>query len=179
MLYVVSEDTERVIGERRMATLRDLGSDPSVVRTEQETLEFAGRQLDRNRRDLPFTVTYLFDNAGGTARLAESTGIAAGHPAAPAALAAGDPDPVWPVAALLRGESAVVDLDSSRFAGLPAGPWTRATARSSASWPDTSRRGSRAHAATRTSSAARRSSPNWTAPRPRSSPTSATSSAPR
>ena len=51
MLCVVSEDTERVIGERRMATLRDLGSDPSVVRTEQETLDFAGRQLDRNRRD--------------------------------------------------------------------------------------------------------------------------------
>src|SRR3954452_4216776 len=30
MLCVVSEETERVIGERRMATLRDLGSDPSV-----------------------------------------------------------------------------------------------------------------------------------------------------
>jgi hypothetical protein len=58
MLCVVSEETERVIGERRMATLRDLGSDPSVVRTEQETLDFAGRQLDRNRRDLPFTLTY-------------------------------------------------------------------------------------------------------------------------
>src|SRR5271156_7120488 len=54
MLCVVSEDTERVIGERRMATLRDLGSDPSVVRTEQETLDFAGRQLERNREDLPF-----------------------------------------------------------------------------------------------------------------------------
>ena len=61
MLCVVSEDTERVIGERRMATLRDLGSDPSVVRTEQETLDFAGRQLARNRRDLPFTLTYLFE----------------------------------------------------------------------------------------------------------------------
>ena len=124
MLCVVSEDTERVIGERRMATLRDLGSDPSVVRTEQETLEFAGRQLDRNRRDLPFTLTYLFDEDGAIARLAGSTGIAAGHPAAPAALAAGDPDPVWPVAALLRGESALVSLVSARFAGLPAGAWS-------------------------------------------------------
>ena len=75
MLCVVREDTERVIGERRMATLRDLGSDPSVVRTEQETLEFARRQLDRNRQDLPFTLTYLFDPVefdgdGPTARLA-------------------------------------------------------------------------------------------------------------
>ena len=124
MLCVVSEDTERVIGERRMATLRDLGSDPSVVRTEQETLDFAGRQLDRNRRDLPFTLTYLFGDDGAAARLAGSTGIAAGHPAAPAALAAGDPDPVWPVAALLRGESALVSLASARFAGLPAGAWS-------------------------------------------------------
>ena len=90
MLCVVSEDTERVIGERRMATLRDLGSDPSAVRTEQETLEFAGRQLDRNRQDLPFTLTYLFDDDGATARLAASTGIAAGHPAAPAVARGGD-----------------------------------------------------------------------------------------
>ncbi len=59
MLCVVSEDTQQVIGERRMATLRDLGSDPSVVRTEEETLAFADRQLGQNLRDLPFTLTYL------------------------------------------------------------------------------------------------------------------------
>jgi PAS domain S-box-containing protein len=124
MLCVVSEDTERVIGERRMATLRDLGSDPSLVRTERETLEFAGRQLDRNRRDLPFTLTYLFEGDGAAALLAGSTGIAAGRPAAPAALAADDPDPLWPVAALLRGEPALVDLDGARFSGLPTGAWS-------------------------------------------------------
>jgi PAS domain S-box-containing protein len=144
MLCVVSEDTERVIGERRMATLRDLGSDPSVVRTEQEALQFAGRQLQRNQRDLPFTLSYLFDDSaasdgaanhgaanhgaashsGAVARLAGSTGIAAGHPAAPATLTAGDPDPAWPVTALARGEPALVDLGSARFPGLPAGAWS-------------------------------------------------------
>lgn len=123
MLCVVSEDTERVIGERRMATLRDLGSDPSVARTEQETLAFAGRQLDRNRRDLPFTLTYLFEGDGAIARLAGSTGIAGGHLAAPAVLAASDPDPVWPVAAMRRAEPALAALDGARFAGLPAGEW--------------------------------------------------------
>ncbi|HYX57566.1 MAG TPA: ATP-binding protein, partial [Streptosporangiaceae bacterium] len=121
MLCVVSEDTDRIIGERRMATLRDLGSDPRVVRTDQEMLDFAGRQLERNRQDLPFTVTYLFDDDGATARLARSTGIAAGHPAAPPALAVGDPDPVWPVATLLRGEPALAGLDGVPFTGLPTG----------------------------------------------------------
>lgn len=82
MLCVVSEETERVIGQRRMATLRDLGSDPSGMRTEKQTLAFMSQQLGRNRRDLPFTLTYLFQ-PDGSARLAAATGIAAGHPAAP------------------------------------------------------------------------------------------------
>ncbi|MEU7501446.1 SpoIIE family protein phosphatase [Streptomyces griseofuscus] len=121
MLCVVSEDTDRVIGERRMTTLRDLGSDPSVIRTEQEVLAFVDRQLDRNRKDLPFTLTYLFDEK--SARLAGTTGISADHPAVPALLPADEPDGVWPAAALARGETAVVPLDGDAFTGLPCGDW--------------------------------------------------------
>jgi PAS domain S-box-containing protein len=121
MLCVVSEDTERVIGERRMATLRDLGSDPSVVRTEQEMLAFAGRQLAANVRDLPFTMVYLFEE-DGSARLAAATGIQAGHPAAPVTIPAGGPG-VWPIAAPARGESVLVPLEGTPFPGLPAGDW--------------------------------------------------------
>ncbi|GIF21788.1 PAS domain S-box-containing protein [Actinoplanes tereljensis] len=105
MLCVVSEETERIIGERRMATLRDLGSDPSAVRAEQEMLTFASAQLARNRRDLPFTLTYLFD--GPDVRLAASTGFEGGPP----------PLPAWPVADL--ADSPVVPLDGD----LPAGDW--------------------------------------------------------
>ncbi len=211
MLCVVSEDTDRVIGERRMATLRDLGSDPSVVRTEEEMLAFAARQLARNLRDLPFTLTYLFDEDGG-ARLAGLSGIDAGHPVAPPVLAAGE-SAVWPVAEPARGEPALVLLDGPAFAGLPDGEWhspprealvvplpvqggspcgflvdraqplptarRRSTAVSSASSPATSPQASPAPAAIARSSAGPRNSPNSTAPRRRSSPTSATSSAPR
>ncbi|WP_333767305.1 SpoIIE family protein phosphatase [Streptomyces sp. IBSBF 2435] len=120
MLCVVSEETKRVIGERRMATLRDLGSDPSVVRTEQEMFDFTGRQLKRNRHDLPFTLTYLFDDDGAT--LAAATGIAAGHPAAAESLPAGS-DSVWPTAAVAGGESVLVPLDPGAFPGLPTGEW--------------------------------------------------------
>ncbi|GAA2642209.1 SpoIIE family protein phosphatase [Paractinoplanes durhamensis] len=113
MLCVVSEETERVIGERRMATLRDLGSDPSAVRTESQMLAFAGAQLGHNRRDLPFTLTYLLDD--GAARLAATTGIDAGHPIAAHA---------WPAAQLARGESVLVPLTGDLPAGdLPTGDW--------------------------------------------------------
>ncbi|WP_326547493.1 SpoIIE family protein phosphatase [Mycolicibacterium sp. ND9-15] len=121
MLCVVSEDTQQVISERRMATLRDLGSDPSVVRTEEEVMAFAERQLGQNLRDLPFTLTYLFDTDGG-ARLAGSSGIAVGHPVAPARLAAGG-QTTWPLDGPVRGEAVVVELDDGRYPNLPTGDW--------------------------------------------------------
>ncbi|MCP8710889.1 ATP-binding protein, partial [Streptomyces sp. AC04842] len=119
MLCVVSEDTERVIGERRMATLRDLGSDPSVIRTEQEVLAFADRQLSRNPRDLPFTLTYLFD--GDDARLAGATGVTPGTPFAPSVLPVSSCEGVWPVAALADGEARLVPLTGAPFDGPSGG----------------------------------------------------------
>ncbi|RDH79652.1 response regulator [Mycolicibacterium moriokaense] len=121
MLCVVSEDTQQVLGERRMSTLRDLGSDPSVIRTEEESLAFAHRQLAQNLRDLPFTLTYLFDESGD-ARLAGMSGIASGHPAAPAVLPA-DGTAIWPVRQAARGESVLMELDGFADADLPTGDW--------------------------------------------------------
>ena len=119
MLCVVSEDTQRVIGERRMSTLRELGSDPSVARSEEESLRFADRQLGHNLRDLPFTLTYLFDD-NGDARLAASSGIDAGHPAAPSLIPAGDPWP-WPIDEPVDGDAVVVRL--AGLPNLPTGDW--------------------------------------------------------
>ena len=123
MLCVVSEDTDRVIGERHMATLRDLGSDTTIVRTEADVLEAAVRRLEGDPRSLPFALFYLFDEDGTTARLAGAAGIGAGDPAAPAALDAADPEPVWPVAALAAGESVLVEDLDRRLRSLPTGAW--------------------------------------------------------
>lgn len=125
MLCVVSEDTTRVIGERRMATLRDLGSDPSLVRGEEDILSFVDEQLAQNLRDLPFTLTYLFDD-DGSARLAGASGIEVGHPAVPARLGADGltpDDSRWPLAELARGDSVLVDLDLAEYPALPSGAW--------------------------------------------------------
>lgn len=118
ILCVVSEDTERVISQRRMATLRDLGSEPSLVISEDLMLSGAATQLAGNLRDLPFTLTYLFDAAG--ARLAATSGIDRSHPAAPGYLSMTQPEP-WPIAAAARGETVVVDLQG--FPDLPTGDW--------------------------------------------------------
>ena len=120
ILCVVSEDTERVIGERRMATLRDLGSDPSVVRTERQMLDFAADQLAGNPYDLPFTLTYLCGDDGG-AQLAGVSGIAPGHPAAPEVLPSSGPS-MWPVDKPAHGEPELIELDGGSL-NLPTGAW--------------------------------------------------------
>jgi hypothetical protein len=77
MLCVVSEDTRRVITQRRMSTLRELNSASAGVREEPEFLQAACRVLADDPRSLPFTLIYLFDEA--EARLAGSSGIEAGQ----------------------------------------------------------------------------------------------------
>jgi PAS domain S-box-containing protein len=121
MLCVVSEDTVRVISERRMATLRDLGSDPSVVSTEAEILAFTASQLNQNLSDLPFTLTYLFDD-DGAAHLAAASGMAQGHPAAPTTLAADSTD-LWPIGEAARGETVLIELAGNAYSALPSGNW--------------------------------------------------------
>lgn len=121
MLCVVREDTERVIAQRRMATLRDLGSDPSVVRTERQMLDHAARQLANNPYDLPFTTTYLFGDHG-EAQLAGVSGIEPGHPAAPQILPAGSIS-AWPTEMSARGVTDLVTLDNDP-SNLPTGAWS-------------------------------------------------------
>ena len=125
MLCVVTENTERVVGERRMANLRDLAAAVAGTRTEPDVLAAVAEQLGRNLADLPFSATYLFDSSGA-ARLGCSAGITAGSAAAPAVLPADDPDPVWPTARLLAGEQVLVEDLGDRFPGLPTGAWTAA-----------------------------------------------------
>ncbi|HET9125305.1 MAG TPA: SpoIIE family protein phosphatase [Solirubrobacteraceae bacterium] len=124
MLCVVSEETERVIGERRIATLRDLGSVTSTGENERAFLQAAAEHLERNSRSLPFTAIYTF-HGEGEARLAAASGLAPGEPAAPLRIAADDPHQVWPARELAAGhreEIVIEDLDR-RFERVPAGPW--------------------------------------------------------
>jgi signal transduction histidine kinase/DNA-binding response OmpR family regulator len=128
MLCVVSEETERVVGERRMRTLRDLGTDGSVVRDEADVFASAQVHLAANPWCLPFTATYLFD-ADGDARLVSRTGVEAGEPAAPLVIRAADPDPAWPLRRAAAGRECVVDDLADRFADVPAGAWPQPAGR--------------------------------------------------
>src|SRR6476659_482963 len=126
LLCVVKEDTEEVVARRRMQTLRELGARRASNLTEAETLGTACRALAQFQVDLPFSLVYLYDDDGRTARLAGSTGFTGEHPAAPPTIdVESDPaDQAWPAAVALSGATTVVDDLEGLYSDLPTGAWS-------------------------------------------------------
>ncbi len=118
----VTETTGRVLGERRLRTLRDLGATTAQARTTEEACVLSERVLGRHAADLPFTLLYLLEADGKHARLACTAGLEPETPASPrvvdledaAACAAG-----WPLACVVQSSlMRLVDALSSRFGPL-------------------------------------------------------------
>jgi PAS domain S-box-containing protein len=124
MLCVVTENTAEVIGQRRLGVLRDLAAGSSSNLGAAESVAQACRQLTTSPEDLPFTLVYLLDDGTGITRLAVSSGIKDGHPAAPTELDPGDPHAAWPAQSALGGSTVVVDDLEERFTDLPTGCWS-------------------------------------------------------
>lgn len=125
-LCVVTEETDRVIGERRLKTLRSLAGELSKTITEEEVVSSIARCLGENQKDLPFTLLYLFTEDGNEARLACQTGMAEDHPAAPESIRLSEKNQPWPVSELLSGkDSIVVENLLERFESVPFGAWDK------------------------------------------------------
>jgi signal transduction histidine kinase len=126
MLCVVTEETDRIIGERRLETLRDLGSALGTANTEEEVLNTVRDVLNSNDKDLTFTLTYLFEDSGA-ARLASASGIVGDHPLAPERIEAGSDFP-WPAHRILRhpaGTLMEISSEQQNAAPLPSGFWSK------------------------------------------------------
>ena len=133
MFCVVMEETERVIGERRLLTLRELASALAATASEKEVADAVCAGLATDPHDLPFTLTYLFDDDGRAIRQC-ATGISTDHPAAPAMIelilsGRADSEQMWPAqrilddAAGLEASSIVITDVSERFGDIAAGAW--------------------------------------------------------
>jgi len=106
VLATVHEITEKVIGERRVGILRDLGARVAEIRTDVEACISATNILAQYPKDVPFAIIYLLDADGRRLRLVSRTGIDA-ELAGPALIdLAGEPDERWQLAEALRSETA-------------------------------------------------------------------------
>ena len=121
-----TEDTQRVIGERQLALLRDLAADTANARTWRQVCEQSAAALAANSRDLPFAMIYMVEPDGRSLSLVGASGIEAGHAAAPVSVPLDGPSP-WPFAALLsRPEMTSRPQTATGLgSGLPTGAWSQ------------------------------------------------------
>jgi hypothetical protein len=125
LLCIVVEDTARYIAERRLKVLRDVAAEIANNRTEEDLCAVIGRCISANPYDAPFSLIYLVESDGRHARLACSTGLDPGHPAAPPLLEANSDGGKWPINYVLsRGESALISDLADRFGDFPQAPGT-------------------------------------------------------
>ena len=123
-LCVVTEETDRVIGERRLKTLRSLAGELNKTISEEDVVMCIARCLGENQKDLPFTLLYLFTEGGSEARLACQTGIPEHHAAAPQSIPFTGKDQPWPIVDLVTGkDSIIVESLLERFESVPSGSW--------------------------------------------------------
>ncbi|EGF93483.1 sensory box protein [Asticcacaulis biprosthecium C19] len=111
-----TEDTHRVIGDRQVALRRDLAAALTQARTVSQACTLAMGALGHNTHDLPFALIYVPD--GEDLVLAGTSGIARGHAAAPARLAADKS--IWPLSD--SGDSRLI-ADLRGRLDLPSGAW--------------------------------------------------------
>lgn len=123
----VTETTRRVIGERRLSTLRELASSTINAKSVEAACQIATTTLAHNPFDVPFALLYLVEQEGQLARLVGQTGLAVGTPASPEQVdltpAQEQAQDCWHLAQARRtGEVKRLDVTTG-FAPLPGGAW--------------------------------------------------------
>jgi signal transduction histidine kinase/DNA-binding response OmpR family regulator len=119
----VVEETERVIGERRIALLGALASGLAQAKTEQEVFAALEACLGADSREVPFSLTYLLDDDGKSASRVARSGVVADHEAAPPQIDVRDSP--WPLATVLSTRSTAL-IPLAEGIAWPRGAWDKA-----------------------------------------------------
>jgi PAS domain S-box-containing protein len=121
----VIEHTQRVVGERRVAALRDLGAKGTEAKTAEEACANAAGTLSTHGKDIPFALLYLIDNDGKLARLVGAAGVAENDRinSTVVELGAEMADQIWPIGEVMRTGVMHVVENLAPFDSLPPGPW--------------------------------------------------------
>ena len=127
VLATVHEITEKVVAERRVALLRDLGAGSVTgAQTVEAACAAAMDTLSTHMRDVPFALLYLVDQDRRRARLAGSAGIEAGSSFSPRVIELGESesDGMMPLRqAIATASTQMVDRLETRFGPFPDRPW--------------------------------------------------------
>ena len=122
----VTDETSRVIGERRLRLLREVAATSPQTHKPEQVCAVAAECISQNAHDLPFALLYLTEPGGKTARLAAQVGIRPGSPGAAPSVDLNNAASQWSLTqAAADNTLAIVEDLSSRFEHLPSGAWDR------------------------------------------------------
>jgi len=123
MLITCAETTARVVGERRLRTLRDLGGRTGEARTVRETCEIALSILAQNTADVPALALDLLEPDGSRSTRVGATGAAdlLPLPEAVTSIAAGH-GPAVTAGSALRPDILILPLAGAGFLTVAASP---------------------------------------------------------
>lgn len=113
LFCIVSETTGRVIGERRLRTLREISQVASEAQNPEEAFRRIAHVLSENEHDIPFALLYEGPSTSRIARCVAACGIE---------MVDGS---VWPLLEAAEKREAI-NLDVTElpeFVRRPAGPW--------------------------------------------------------
>jgi len=120
----VTETTRRVIGERRLTTLRELAASTGEAKSVEDICRIVSATLTNNPYDISFALQYLVEQDGTQARLVGTVRIDAGTPASQELVDLTQEGDRWKFAQVKKtGDAEIVDELITRFGMLSGGAW--------------------------------------------------------
>ena len=122
----ITEESSRVISDRRIQTLRGLAEATLQTKTVEDAVIQAIDSLTCNPQDLTFALLYLLDETKNKARLIAITGLERGTAVSTLEIELEDNlDDLWQLQTVLQsGKIKLVQLDKSKYGQLPSGAWS-------------------------------------------------------
>ncbi len=130
VLATVHEITDKVVSERRMHALRELGAHSTEPKSAEEACELVGKTLSTFTKDLPFLLLYLVDDRQTTATRSCTVKVDADDRGCPKTIELSSqpgshPEEIWPFSRARETEKIeLVENVQGKFDVPPDGPWS-------------------------------------------------------
>jgi PAS domain S-box-containing protein len=124
-----TEETQRVLSDRRLGTLRELAAEATTVRTTETACELSATVLTHNAHDIPFALLYLLDGDRAQARLISTVRLPRGTIASPEIIELTSPESSngWQLTPVMEtGKCSITHDLTVPFGLLPGGTWSQA-----------------------------------------------------
>ncbi|HEX6890679.1 MAG TPA: ATP-binding protein, partial [Chryseolinea sp.] len=126
VLATVTETTDKVVGERRLNLLRNLGADTMESTTKEEICKIFAQVVGNSPYDIPFAMFYLSDEERKNLRLVSFAGVKVGESISPAMVRLDKKHrQLLPYAEVFEsGELEVIEQLPRKFSYIPDQPWS-------------------------------------------------------